>query len=327
MDIYSKKQLEIKKQHHYVWADYMKHWSPNKRNVYYTKKSSGIAYDSVKNVAVERHFYKVGNLNPEHISLINRFIFMSNNKELNTHHQIALKYYLEMQNFHEVYLDSGIKNEYANSVFEAFNNNSLEDKHSELERCVQPISNELRMLNTNVFKNTDEMTDFLLFLGNQITRTKAFKDSFVASFSKQAEICESKLIDDCWWFLSLVFGYNMGEKLCNDMENYQHTILVNETKTPFITADHPVVNIFPNSSNIVPPKESETDYFYPLSPTRAYVASKSGKFTNEISIVDESFVDHVNENISKGAYFHIISNSKESLEPYMKLVGKRMVRS
>ena len=324
MNIYNEKQLEIKKQHHYVWADYMRYWSLNNRDVYYTKKRGGIALDSVKSIAVEKHFYKVGNLSSEHIDLILSFIFMSNNKELIDHHLISLKYYLDMQQLYELSLHSEVKSEDANLAFEAFINNSVENKHFELERNSQPIANELRKLNTKVLKNKDKMTDFLIFLGNQITRTKTFKDTIINSLSVSPEKNQGHLIDDCWWFLSLVFGYNISEKLCNDIERYQHTILVNETETPFITSDQPVANIFPNLTYKQPPRDNETDYFYPLSPTKAYLISKSGRFKSGISFVDEVFVEQVNKEVSMGAYYHIISNNKDSLKPYQKLVGKRI---
>ncbi len=324
MNVFDKKQLEIKKQHHYVWADYMRYWSPNKRDVYYTKKRGGIALDSVKNIAVERHFYKVGNLNSEHLNLIRSIILMGNNKELIEHHQISLKYYLDMQKLHALSLNREIKNKDFNLAFEVFINNSVENQHSQLERDAQSIAIELRNLNTKILKNKDKMTDFLLFLGNQITRTKIFKDTFINSLSVSAEINKNHLIDDCWWFLSLVFGYNISEKLCNDIENYHQTILVNETEISFITSDQPVANIFPNLTYRQPPRDNETDYFYPLSPTRAYLISRSGRFKSGISFVDEAFVEQVNKELSMGAYFHIISDNKASLKPYQKLVGQRI---
>tara|TARA_Y100001963_G_scaffold156360_1_gene249745 strand:+ start:8698 stop:9681 length:984 start_codon:yes stop_codon:yes gene_type:complete len=324
LNIYNEKQLEIKKQHHYVWADYMRYWSLNKRDVYYTKKRGGIALDSVKSIAVERSFYKVRKLSSEHIDLIRGFIFMSNNKELIDHHLKSLKYYLEMQQLYELSINSEVKSEDANLTFEAFINNSVENQHFELERDSQPIAIELRKLNTTVLKDKEKMTDFLFFLGNQITRTKAFKDTFINSLSMSPEKNQGHLVDDCWWFLSLVFGCNISEKLCNDFERYHHTILVNETETPFITSDQPVTNIYPNLTYKQPPRNNETDYFYPLSPTKAYLISKSGRFKSGISFVDEVFVEQVNKEVSMGAYYHIISNNKESLKPYQKLVGKRI---
>lgn len=69
-----KKYLEAKKNHHHVWANYMKRWSPDNKQVYYTtKKNNDIRFDSVKNIAVERDFYQVKPLTPEHVQIIKRW--------------------------------------------------------------------------------------------------------------------------------------------------------------------------------------------------------------------------------------------------------------
>lgn len=323
MEWLNNKKLEIKQNHHYVWANYMKHWSTNGRNIYYTKKKGGIAQDSIKSVAVEKHFYRVNMLTEEHVYLIKTLIAMSNDIELKKHHEKALKSYLDTQEIYKHYTSLGVNSEYGDKLFNAAKNNSIEDMHSQLERDASSVSNELRGLNVSTLRKIDKMTPFLLFLGHQLARTKAFKESFIKSFAKNCGPQIAELIEESWWFISFLYGNNLGKSLCINRDYCYQSILENNTSTPFITADAPVINIHPKINMGTPPLKHETDYFYPLSPTKAYFIGWSDRFVNDTHLVNESFVKEVNTKMAEGAHYHIISNKAEILKPYEYLIGRK----
>jgi|GEM_PF-4392087 len=41
------KALQAKRKHHYVWANYLKRWSTNNRDIFYTTTTGKIAHDSI----------------------------------------------------------------------------------------------------------------------------------------------------------------------------------------------------------------------------------------------------------------------------------------
>lgn len=55
---------------HFVWQHYLKMWSQNERDVFYTTQSGKISNDSVKGLAMERHFYKCQSLSPTQLDII-----------------------------------------------------------------------------------------------------------------------------------------------------------------------------------------------------------------------------------------------------------------
>ncbi|MBH0089141.1 DUF4238 domain-containing protein [Pseudoalteromonas sp. NSLLW218] len=318
MDWLNNKKLEVKQKHHYIWANYMKHWSTNGRDIYYTKKKGGVALDSIKSVAMEKYFYRVNTLTEKHVYLIEKLIAMSNDMELKKHHEKVLKSYLDTQKMYKYYTSLDIESEYGDKLFNAAKNNSIEDRHSQLERDALSVSNKLRNLDVNTLKNIDQMTDFLLFLGHQLTRTKAFKETFIKSFAKNCDPQIAELMEESWWFISFLYGTNLGKSLCINRSYCYQSILENNTSIPFITADAPVVNIHPRLDMDTSPLKHETEYFYPLSPTKAYFIGWSDRFVNSTSLVNESFVKEVNKKMAEGAHFHIISNKAEVLKLYKR---------
>ena len=101
----NKKSLEVKKEHHYVYADYLRSWS-NDSEVHYTTKKGKYAKDSVKAIAKERFFYKANHINTEQLKLITHFINLSNVDVLQEHHVNMLYNHCRFQYLTELYESS-----------------------------------------------------------------------------------------------------------------------------------------------------------------------------------------------------------------------------
>ena len=52
---FTTKELELKRENHYVWADYLKNWSSNQNCVWHTTKNNKVSSNSVKMIAKERN--------------------------------------------------------------------------------------------------------------------------------------------------------------------------------------------------------------------------------------------------------------------------------
>lgn len=69
----SRKDLEAKKRHRYVWAAYLARWGCGTKNVFYTTKTGKFAHDSVRAVVVDDYFYKTSTLTSWHVKVIEGF--------------------------------------------------------------------------------------------------------------------------------------------------------------------------------------------------------------------------------------------------------------
>jgi len=90
------KQLQLKRENHYVWANYLKNWSTNNSDVWYTTKKLKIAYDSVKAIAKEKDLYRSQHLSQQHLQEI---LILSERSpmELQNLHRSFLKSFLQFQ--------------------------------------------------------------------------------------------------------------------------------------------------------------------------------------------------------------------------------------
>lgn len=175
------------------------------------------------------------------------------------------------------------------------------------------------------------MIYFMQFFSHQSSRTKNFRDSIGAGLAKSRPTLDKateeqvnyimKMTQESWWFIEYMFGMNMGWSLYLDRKYDVHCLLINDTNTSFITSDQPIVNVHQAlTDEIETPEDHECDFYYPISPNVAYMINKSNRFPRGRFQVSVDDVEEMNIKLAKKANFHIIGNSKESLEPYNKYV-------
>lgn len=320
----SDKRLEAKKNHHHVWARYMRRWATNGRDVYFTKKNREIGFDSVKSIAVERDFYKVGYLKGDHIELI-RLISSFADADLQQQHASYLSDFILIQKLEEKYNQSDVANEDIDKCLRALKSNGIENYHTAHENEVQNIMERLANRDLSILDDKRNMIDFMMFYGHQITRTKNFKERVVSSlsiFNDELGFDIQKIANESWWFLGYMLGMNIGRSLYFERHSDTHCLLINDTLKPFITSDQPIVNVYqevPESLRVL--EDHECDHFFPISPNVAYMVNKSDRFPKGVVEVSEGIVDEMNIKIAKSSLVNIISNSEESLVPYRKYIG------
>ncbi|MEZ8027596.1 DUF4238 domain-containing protein [Enterovibrio norvegicus] len=322
----NKKDLEVVSNHHYVWAKYMRRWSLNNRDVFYTtKKTKKIDFTSVRNIAVERYFYKLSHLTERHIECI-KFISSPCDKEQQKHHLSYLSNFLEMQKKEEVYKKSGKVDHTIEQYFEAQKSKGLEQLHTAHENHVQHILEALANRDLDILNTSENVVKFMIFVGHQFTRTKTFKESIITKLKSSTDFCEiASSMDECWWFISYMFGMNLGKTLIIHRNQETHSLLINDSDIPFITSDHPVVNVHNElTDDIRAPDDHQFDLYYPISPDVAYLIHRSNRFDKGKVHVSTLVVNELNEKIAKNASSFIISTSKESLKPYVNKVGSRL---
>ncbi len=316
------KQLELKRENHYVWANYLKNWSLNNLEVWYTTKKLKIAHDSVKAILKEKDFYRYQFITEQHLKLI-LLISKQSPEELQKLHKLYLDSFLQFQALESLYIKSGKKVEKVQAYIEVFKSNALEKLHTGHENSVSSILKSLKNHDLSVLDDIQNMINFMSYLGHQIARTKPFRDKVLATQTNQ-EL--QKIYKESWWFISYMFGMNIGKSFFETRKIDIHCLLINETNEDFITSDHPIINIHKamNENDIAVPSEDEADFFYAISPKVGYMINKSDRFKKGINYVSIDFVKEVNKKLAFYADQYIIGTTEDQLKIYKKLVGKRL---
>ncbi|MBL0654862.1 DUF4238 domain-containing protein [Aeromonas caviae] len=315
------KGLQAKIKHHHVWDYYIRRWSDNARDVWHTTKSRKISYDSAKGLAREDNFYQILPLSQSHIDYIKNMSLMSP-KGLHDLHMLFLGDILKLQYAENQYSLSGRKNEEIEQHIYVLKCNVLENMHTTIESQARNVLDELAMRNFSILSSLENMMIFCNYLGHQISRTKTFKDNLFSNREYVENNEAANIMEECWWFLSYMFGMNIGCSIFLSRNNDSHCLLINDTDMPFITSDQPIINAyqFP-SEDIKPPEDNECDFYYPISPTIAYMVSSSNRFSNGSVQVTLELVEEMNVKMAKRANIHLFGNTKESLKPFVKHIA------
>ena len=133
----SPKYLQAKKEHHYVWANYLRNWSTDKK-IWFRSGKGKIVHDSTRMIAKERFFYKVQPLTNAHIFNIEQWSKLSP-KHLQEHHKSYLNDFILVQQAELLYKQSGINDEEMEKYFEVFKCNGIEEYHTRHENDVKEI--------------------------------------------------------------------------------------------------------------------------------------------------------------------------------------------
>jgi len=95
-------------------------------------------------------------------------------------------------------------------------------------------------------------------------------------------------------------------------------LLDNDTDTPFITADQPIINLEATHTGKPPDR---LEFFYPLSPRRAMLLLELLTRQNDFPISAVS-VNHYNMMMVQNSYEQVFSNSEEYLSSIRNVVKR-----
>lgn len=322
------KDLQAKKRHHHVWANYLARWGSGTNNVFYTTKTGKIGHDSVRAIAVDNYFYKTTTLNNKHIEVIKGFSHQSP-KRLHQQHMSYLNEFLKMQQLEAIYRSSNVHNQEVELHLHAMRCNLLEDLHASHEETALPILAALAEQNLDVLQDEQQMIDFMIFFGHQISRTKTFRDSIIHVLPRRntLEIEVADAMVHSWWFLSYMFGMSLGLSFFAGRHKDIHALLINHTALPFITSDQPIVNVHSCVSETEFAAPEHSDFYYPISPQVAYIICDSERFAPGKNEVDEATVLELNTKVASQSLAHIIGDTESAIQPFKKYVGRRYQRN
>jgi len=323
------KRSQLKRKHHHVWAHYLKHWSLDGKNIYYTTKRGRVACDSVHGLASERDFYKINSLDNEDIVFIGMFSSKSPENLRELHNSYLQNFYIASLAFK---LSKEVTPpEIVEKQLKEFQHNALENLHGAHEsECVE-ILKRLNQGDYLVLNSSENRLNFTQFFAMQMTRTKSFKDK-AFSFAVNEEAYSRHpnppysfkkyqyLMNKNWWFLSYMFGMNIGSHLTARRHQDTHVLLENNTPEPFVTSDNPIINVHDSviSSDEREPPEF-MDSFYPISPRYAYMINNSDRFSPGKGCVTLEQAVFFNTQMALKANEHIFAQTEPQIREVERL--------
>ena len=317
-----KKYKQIKRNHHYVWSHYLKSWAQG-NDVFYISPSGKISRGNIKGLAKETDFYKINPLNKEDIEFIKMWSSKSP-KPIRKIHNSHLKTFIKLSRISNSISQSDINSKELRTVDKAIRHNSLENLHSIYENLAVEIISGLSQGKSKLLNSNKNMVAFCGYIGHQISRTKMFKDISLNTSKNAPEIANNypeylKLLHKNWWFLSFMFGTNIGMNLYETKNKDNHIFISNNTSVPFITSDSPIINVHSSLNKLpsdVPP--SSADFYIPLSPKYAYMINNSYDYNHLANSITIDMVNRLNGCILKKSHQTVFGSSDVVLKELKK---------
>lgn len=304
-------EAQIKKNHHYVWKHYLNRWG-DKEIYHNTPKGKAVPYGT-KGLASLRGFYKIDTATNEDLTFL-MCLFKNIPEDLVKNHNSFFKDIIEKKDSEQENID-------------VYKFNTIEDKYSKIEESVKEVINKLSAGDDSILNDEYKKDSFLYFLAHQKFRTKKFKDIALGLIKENLYVEDEQttkkyinLHEKNWCFLSYLMGHNFGRSLISEKEKEKHIFLTNNTNTPFITSDNPVINIHPNSFSNSATVDSMVLYF-PISPMYAYIIfDENNSFGTINNPVKESEVKKLNERIAKKAHTEIFSSNEATIKENIQYI-------
>lgn len=310
------KILEKKIKHHYVWAHYLREWCVNNK-IFYISHKGKISNDSVKGLAREANFYKIGNTNALDLKIIDIILRETNSTMVDIHTNFALKI-INIKKLIESLPNNGKEN-----INDIVSNNLYEDYFSSMEREGIKIIKSLKSGSMDYIVEQTKYYELCDFIAYQFSRTKKMKMLLINGLNENKSEYE-KLLKDFytrnWWFMCSFFAGNLSFDMALNKSKKVY-IITNNTNIDFITSDQPVININPDGT-----KGEYIDYYYPISPKKAILIKTSNyNYFNEECIKYDD-VCFLNKKMALNCYDTIFSLSKTGILSNKDFFNNRLVK-
>lgn len=304
-------KINQKRNHHYVWQEYLRAWAANE--MIWCNRNGNIFNAHLGRVASERDFYKANTLSDIDIAFVNRAGVYQSRDFLIEENAKVLKMFLIPQRIEAIVEKRHTMTADIQNCIEIIKSNLEEEMHSAYEidgiHCLrQLINGELSFLESN-----SEFVKFSKFLCAQYLRTPKTKDRFIEAV-RDSKFAVGVNLDAVYNVLRHIWINDMTAGMILNQKIWKITILENHTGVEFITTDQPIINVlspFLNKDHI--PKSER--FFYPISPVRAAIIHKNEDVFMEKHIdIDSNEVEKYNQIMKSASSMMIFSRTKAQIE-------------
>lgn len=292
-----------KKNQHYVFRAYLKHWSQNDK--IFCLRHGRIFRPNLTGVACERFFYRLEALNPREVKLIENGLIQNTSEPLKS----ALRDFVALHSFAPT-LRTRVTPRTDPKFVTALDNmikNGGEDYHQLIEGSLLVFLRRMLAGETDFYLDPEEAANFIYALCVQFTRTKQVREAAVAQLGTEFQGCDVRRVTAV---LSHLVAMILGLNLYALRAHYKLLILENSTDTPFITGDQPVINL--QAVRKGQPVD-KIEFFYPISPTRAAMLLELSNPVGERSLTNVA-VNHYNMLMVQNSFEQLFSDSEQYLD-------------
>lgn len=310
----TKKPNPNKRAHHYVWQHYLRAWEIE--GTFSCLRDNKIFPTKTKNIAQERDFYKLEELNELELEFLNRILIRGTT---GLKRDLAVNWIKTMQMIfplHAKLRQAGIVDHDIEDYIRTYLFNTEEDLHVLIETAAIPHLESLQHEDAGFMQDINKKIEFCHFLSYQYFRTRRLQDKFVESFSTPPRPGNINFAN-CWKVARHVFVDRVTSTMIS--ERFANIIfLTNSTETYFITGDQPVINTFSIGKGLHD-EIHETEFYYPLSPTLAMLftfdEAQSELKSKELTLEG---VQHYNYAIASLSHTQLFAATKNCLAQYVK---------
>lgn len=298
-----------KKNQHYVFRAYLRPWS-NKDKIYCLREGR-IFFSNLMGVACERFFYKLQDLTPVEIDLIERLLIKDSPEYQKKVQREFLRVYSlipQMKGRLEGRIDAALA-----SKMDELMVNAGEDLHEHIEKQLLIFLRLMLDGRTDFYQDDVQTALFLHALCVQYTRTKQVREAMLSQVGSTVEGCD---VHRLWSALSPLVAMNIGQSLYIERRDFKLVLIDNSTDTPFITADQPIINLHASFDRN---RIDKLEFFYPLSPRKAMLLIEASNSRGD-SPLSAISVNNYNILMAQNSYEQVFSNSEEYLNSIKNLV-------
>ena len=320
-------QKDKKRNHHYVFQRYLKNWV-NTNGKLWCLREGTVFNVKTNNIAFEKDFYRVQQLNQKEIEFIKLF-FCRYDSSFRKAVDKFIELYTSLDTCESIFLglrDSLPKNcpeadeamLEINNMIDVARNNLTEEAFAEFEGEAVIWFNALCDENVSFIESsTDEREKFISFICMQYHRTLRMRNNTLIVL-KEAEtsFVNEQFPKGCIKAENLVFPmlWIISARCADALLQSPITLMVNNSSTTFITSDQPVINLMADYKNLKS-EVSDLIFYYPISPNIA-VLINDHRGKKRIELKTDEDVKKYNDAIKSASYKMIFSNSSKILDEY-----------
>jgi hypothetical protein len=300
---------KMTKNQHYVFRAYLKPWA--EEGLIYCLRGGQIFRPNLTGVACERFFYRLQDLTPQELQLIEKLFSDHPSEALKTAQRSFMSLYSFPTKLKKRLADTDPR---FRSALDRAIAEGEEDYHQRIEDSLLVFLNKMLAGNTDFYSDSEQSANFLYALCVQYTRTKQIREALVGQIGTDFGGCDVRRMTSV---LASLAAMAVAYSLYMDRKTFKLVLLDNNTDTPLITADQPIVNLRHDHTG-KPPEKFEL--YYPISPRKAMllVESSSGRADFPLSAVS---VNGYNMMMINNSHEQVFSNSEEYLNGIKSFVG------
>ena len=254
----------------------------------YRQKDKKLFSTQPKSIASETYFYETQQLTVGDMKFLEDIISRATDERLRELNRNYIKLTQRTFELREALKRTDLLSEVHAALDEELRwaeRNLIERYHAGIENKCQDILDSLRSMDDAFYKDEAQCSVFLYFLSLQYFRTAKMRNglSNIPSYVPGHDMRRTANI------LNHIHATNVGAGLFRERSTYRIVFFKNDTSTPFIAGDQPVLNMLNIKAS------DDIELYYPLSPKLAMILTKDAtRFSDREQSVTQLEVERYN---------------------------------